>query len=164
MKNCTKSRHFYMPLKSIYKLWHLLKIISVKCWVYLSFSCSLFYILNLYKWLSNPFPAKLFKITEKFKSTKKNQRGIRASKRPSTLVVLKARINVNQGRSGLKGKGYLQRFCAILGSSTLSSLILFFMDFLFSRSSSSFLADEEKIQKCYWKQKYGCNSRGISWY
>lgn len=53
-------------------------------------------------------------------------------------------INPVLGMSGLKGNKYLHRFCAILGSSTLSSLILFFMDFLSSRSSSSFLADEDR--------------------
>lgn len=52
-------------------------------------------------------------------------------------------------RSGLKGNKYLHRFCAILGSSTLSSLILFFMDFLSSRSSSSFLTDEDRNTKLF---------------
>lgn len=56
-----------------------------------------------------------------------------------------ANTNPILGRgSWLEENKYLHRFCAILGSSTLSSLILFFMDFLSSRSSSSFLTDEDR--------------------
>lgn len=59
---------------------------------------------------------------------------------------------IHSREKGQKGK-YLHRFCAILGSRTLSSLILFFMDFLSSRSSSSFLTDDDTKIKLPGKRK-----------
>lgn len=77
-----------------------------------------------------------------------------------------ANMNPILGRGSWLGENkYLHRFCAILGSSTLSSLILFFMDFLSSRSSSSFLTDEDRNAMLLDKRKVHTHPfcRGIAY-